>query len=1161
MINLSLVLKRARREWRQLGVLIVAVCLVTGFLALGPLYVRAMTQSGLQYAISSLSSTDLNLTFVSPTPYRNESWSFVNQQLGDLNAGLIRISRSSSAFGGFQFQYDEVTTELSPRSPYGYRAFAFSNLKDLVKLTDGRWPQRLAPPNSPDRTAANDAEAIAKGLGIYSRGEVEAVITPTVAKKARMEVGTRFVVGTRPENHVTINVVGIVEPINPNDPIWQSNGEAINGEVLDQSTGRGGVQGGNEGFNVGFIVTEGAYTDWISNATKLRNGENNSYVWQIGLNSGAINADNIGDVQSRMSYLINKMNIDYPGLFNLNPLLKVLNAYTDRISNTEAPVTLLSGAILVLMLYHLVTTVSLVLEQQMGEWSSLSSRGASTLQLVLLQGITMVLLGLIGFAVGPLIAMLILEVLTRVGPLAASTGGTMPISGIPTSSIQLSAIAAAASIIALTLPAFPAARRSLAEFKQLTARPPMRPRWARYWLDLILILIGLGFVARLLFFISGDLGQTLSLLASNPRKVIQAILDSANQTGGLGDPLNLIGPALLLTGVALLWLRLFPLLMGLLGKLFGRQNGLTGPLAIWDVERDPGHYAQLVLLLIGTLALGTAALALGFTRDQGAWSAAQQDVGGAVRLDLNTKTAAPVNWSSLPGVSGATILTRSETKYQVGLDQVFMVGVNADEMAKVFPATSDAVAPLRGERVDLLTGLPVPADITRLQIGVLAPDDARSQTPQKLTLALVLRDKLGNASSVTLNGNWTATPNTWVTFTGVVPPLATDRGSWDIAEMQFTPYSPELPSITGALFFDALQAVDANGKTTMLQDFENPLYGLFRNGQNIFDMGLQSNTAVSGHSSLRVFYAAARIAPDPQESSSDRDIQQAQDSAFQTLSLTSELPSLLPVPVVMSERMAEDEGRALRDDRLPLEVGMQGKVEIDLPSGKTDLNYKIVGIVRNFPSLAENQHFLLMDPLTLAQLVNKANQAPANLEPNQVWLELPARQPSQELIDTLKSTPGIAGKAFAWDRYNELLREPLPAAIAGMLYAGFWVSLLLSLLDFAFYLAVTARRRSLGFAVLRALGWNVNNIWALLVAEQAALVIPALLVGLALGAALAYVILPFLALVGGETLRLPVPYLIGLLLILLVGFGLLSFGAAWWLRRLKVNQVLRLGEE
>src|SRR5262249_31628046 len=184
------------------------------------------------------------------------------------------------------------------------------------------------------------------------------------------------------------------------------------------------------------------------------------------------------------------------------------------------------------------------------------------------------------------------------------------------------------AVVVLTLPAIPAARRSLAQLKQIVSRPPARPLWARFWLDVVIMLLGLAFLARLLFFISGDLGQTVSLLVMNPRQLIQLILDSANQTGGLGDPLNLLGPALLLTGVALFWLRLFPTLMRLIDGIIRRNNGLTGPLSVWNVERDPGHYAQLVLLLIGTLALGTAAISLGATRDTGAWASARLATGG-----------------------------------------------------------------------------------------------------------------------------------------------------------------------------------------------------------------------------------------------------------------------------------------------------------------------------------------------------------------------------------------------------------------------------------------------------------------------------------------------------------------------------------------------------
>ena len=120
----------------------------------------------------------------------------------------------------------------------------------------------------------------------------------------------------------------------------------------------------------------------------------------------------------------------------------------------------------------------------------------------------------------------------------------------------------------------------------------------------------------------------------------------------------------------------------------------------------------------------------------------------------------------------------------------------------------------------------------------------------------------------------------------------------------------------------------------------------------------------------------------------------------------------------------------------------------------------------------------------------------------------------------------------------------LPNAITGMLFAGFWVSLSLSVLDFGFYLVVTARQRLFTFAVLRSLGWNAGHIWRLLLIEQVTLVTPALIIGSIIGAGLAYLLLPFLALVGQETLRIPWLQLVGMLTILALSFTALMGIAA-----------------
>jgi len=48
---------------------------------------------------------------------------------------------------------------------------------------------------------------------------------------------------------------------------------------------------------------------------------------------------------------------------------------------------------------------------------------------------------------------------------------------------------------------------------------------------------------------------------------------------------------------------------------------------------------------------------------------------------------------------------------------------------------------------------------------------------------------------------------------------------------------------------------------------------------------------------------------------------------------------------------------------------------------------------------------------------------------------------------------------------------------------------------------------------------------------------------------------------GLKTLKLSLINLLGLPMIRIVGFGILLLGAAWWLRRMTINRVLRLGEE
>jgi hypothetical protein len=509
------------------------------------------------------------------------------------------------------------------------------------------------------------------------------------------------------------------------------------------------------------------------------------------------------------------------------------------------------------------------------------------------------------------------------------------------------------------------------------------------------------------------------------------------------------------------------------------------------------------------------------------------------------------------------VLTRAETEFKAGYTQVFLLGVDAAGIGQVFPELDQIVAPLKDKQVDLLPGIKLPEDAKRLQISAQVPEQSTSQfrgatlnRPESLNILVTLNDTYGSQASLTLSG--TLTPGAWAVFGADVPPAPAGRGPWSISRVQLAPYAQKVQWIGREIRLDTLQTLDANGKSTLLEDFEQDGSDWAPAARGFFRSELDAATAASGKRSLRVEFGVQRLANDPDPGLDDAARQAAQIKAFQTVDLSVAGVRQVAVPVVISARMAREEGRANRPDRMPLQAGDEGTLDLDFTGGKATLRYRVAGITRSFPSFQDDQYFLVLNARNVGQIVNPVVPSERQVGPNQVWLRLPDRQPGAGLNSALNRLPGVVpdSAVFAWDRYNQLLREP-PCRHRRMLSrdprycwpAGF------------FYLAVTVKRRSVGFAVLQALGWNARSLWTLLAAEQAALVIPALLIGILLGAAMAYVILPFLALIGGQTLSISAANLAALFVALIIGFGVISVGAAWWLRRMSVNQVLRLGEE
>lgn len=1100
---IQMILLRMWRERRLMLILLIGMSLVTSFLALGPLYVRTIAAAEFEGRLANARGIDLRVDISSEQAIPPDIRETFQRTMGQRIAGSRPFSDSTGAHCGFQYNPDAPPGPNSPRTTATgcYLSYAYPEFDALFTLAEGRNPVAGAP-----------------------NGVVEAVITDTMQADAGWQVGQRLVYGEDFNTAVTVEIVGIVAPQIPrSDPFWEGQ------TIFEAFTFFTSAIDSREERS--FIVTQADMTEYLNAAH-----ETTRHLWRILLEPDAIGAGEIDAVDNELRALTGAVRADYPQAQVTSTLDDLLQSFRENVASTQAPITFLSALVLIPMLYSMVTIAALTLQQQMGEWAMFASRGGSRTQLLAIQFVTVGLLNLVAVIFGPLLALGLLFFLTLVGPQAAIVD-PVHMATLSPDVLALSLVAALALQVALMLPAWDGANASLLHLQRGRSRPTTQPAWARYGLDAVLILGGVALLVRLYTLATGASATTL---LSDPSLLLRTLAQGEIELL-LSDPFNLAAPALLLTGLTLLWMRLFPLLIGLIGRLSERSNGLLLRLALWSIERDPAHYTRMVLLLIGTLALGTASLTLSATRDAGAWTVARSAVGADAAVTLADPTT--VEWEALPDVLGAASLFLLEPQSPqesilLGIDSAAL-SADFDDLAEIAPLLSAAESDLGGAR------LLQDAVAVRLDAYLAAPADGEPAITTELGLLLV--DGVGRESELWLTPDAPQVPETFQSYSAELP-----QGVAPFWVQGFILDSEqEGNTIRHSIVFDNLRGVAPDGAETLALSFSAETYGDIgwrSDGQGLPSATLFTETDLTseGADSLRVQY-----------------VQRTTRGLQPPVILGYRSRSLEPLPVVLSPQMAVALSQRARMER-PLRAGDSNRNTFDVasPSGpvRINLSYEVLA-VRDLNSLADRSVLLLLaDQRHLQQHINAGEGASLNAQADTVWLALAGREPSAATLTALDALEQVESVEFAWDRYSAFLREPLPNAISGVLFAGFWVSLLLSLMDFAFYLAVTTRQRAPTFAMLRALGWGRDRLPQLLLWEQALFVLPALVVGVLVGIALAALIVPFLALTGSQALRVPVLSVALMLLVLVLAFVAVLRLTAAALRQVDLNRVLRFGE-
>lgn len=1102
---IQMILLRMWRERRLMLILFIGLCLVTSFLALGPLYVRAIAAAEFETRFDSARSSSLRIDLTNDLPIDPAIQETVDATLGARVQSSRAYFSSAGAVCGFEYNPEnpEVFGALTTTTGC-YFAYAYPELDRLFEVVEGRWPQSGASP-----------------------GHVEAVITATMQEDSGWQLGKTLIYGEDTDSAIFVEIVGIVAPTLPqDDPFW--TGQFIFEEFTFFFTSIDSRQ------ERSFIFAEADYLDSVRAAQ-----ERTQFNWRIVIDRTAISAGEIPAIERELSGFTATVREMYPAMEISSLLDDLLLRFQESVAATQPPITFLSLMVLVLLLYNMVTIAGLIQEQQMQEWVMFASRGGSRLQLLGIQFVTVGMLTLVAVLIGPLFAAVLLFVLTVVGPQAAILDPSH-IGRLSQDVLLLSLAAGVALQIALMLPAWQGANDSLLRLKRAATRPE-QAIWLRYGVDFVLMAAGFVLLLRLYGLATG---ANLLTLLRDPAGLLRTLVEG-NIGILLSDPFNLAAPVLLVLGLTLFWMRLFPMLVGLLGRMIEGRTDLLLRLALWSIERDPGHYTRMVLLLIGTLALGTASLVLSATRETGAWEQAQNLVGADVAVTI-APDATESDWRRISGVRASTSVVLLEP--EAPADSI-LIGIQG-ESSDGFPVVQEVSSLVTEPDYDM-GGLQLPDNLTELRVDVHAEaPEEDGAAPIRTSLDVLLKDRAGRSLRLTLNADNPQQAETYLTYRAALP--ASAEAPLVFQRFSLTSEQDGQDTLRHTIYLDNFRGVSADGEEVLLLGFEPDTldqWSWLSSRQGLPSVTLTENDQffTEGRHSLRVRYVVQRTG--------------AQINAAQ---LGYRNVRLAPIPVVLSPEMAVALGRRTRDAS-PLQVGDTGAFTFDVLSPQlglvqVDVEAVVVDIREAFNAVEPDGLFLIADRDLLLRQINAGAGASLGVRADTVWLDLTGREPSGETTSQLNALSGVEAVVYAWDVYNQFLRAPLPNAISGVFFAGFWVSLLLSLMDFSFYLSVTLRQRASSFATLRALGWSQRRLPQLLLVEQALFVAPALIIGVLVGLLLAGLIFPFLALAGTQTLQLPIFSILLLLLIIVISFAGMLQLTATSLRKLKLTQIMRFGD-
>jgi hypothetical protein len=1113
-------LRRSRADWPIVASAGLICVLAATLLAAGSIFAGAVSIAGLHRVLVDAPPDAANIAV--------SSW----VSSGDADAAdttvTAALERTLGPIGG---RIDRLVMSESfalPEQPAGdvreLAVLAYAEgLADHTTIVAGAWPGG----------AASGGSAI------------PVAVTRQVADKLGLEIGERLQLesGIKPGSFVPIEIATVFSIDDPSAPYWWADAQVLDGVVTSASFVTHGP----------FFTTDRALASSAPTGTI-------ELVWHAFPDVDAVTLGEMGALRTRVGALRGSLDSTLPTHANVKTDLPDILATAERsLLVSRSGVILLTVQLVVLAVYAVLLSASLLIEHRQAGNAMLRSRGAGSTRIVALALIEGLLLTVPAALLAPWLAATALRAFNLAGPLA-DIGLTIE-PAVTADAYIAAAAAAGVCLVALTLPGV-LASRSYASVHGKVGRSETTGIGRRLGIDVALLAIA-------------AIGLWQLRLYGAP------LTRSIKGTLGL-DPLLVATPAIGLLAGALFALRIIPLLARLLERATTRGRGLVPSLGSRQLARRPLRYTRAALLLMLAMSIGVFAVSYTWT-----WTASQHDqaifqIGADLRVQPGSQLGSTPRWgldrayADVPGVAGRSPVER---------ESINLPGVSRSGQIVALDAT-DAPA-----LVHLRPDLSV-SPVTEL----MAPLAAARPTVE----------------AVRLRGD----PRT-VRFTVELKIGQLERSEYDEVTKTSVFVPAELSEIAGFRGLDPSIVVrDARG---LLHRFEGELLTV-DGGPHEVVIPLRAQADAAGASfagplDLLAVELLIRI-PERYQVPNARvtvgDVA-SEDSAGSRLPVPLELSGGWRSTVAYYGRPAHGVDPNIRGTALVATVGQPGIPALlgeDRFGGGTELRFapasiaavagteipivasdafltatasevgddvgmtiagvrrtvRISASVRAFPATDPADPVVVMDLATLS--LARFEETGAVEPPDEWWLSV--TNGSDDAVATALANPPFSSRVVLSEvgRSRALSTDPVALGIIGALAIGFVAATLFAIVGFVVSASVSARERITEFALLRALGLSSGQLSVWLSLENAALATVSLLVGTALGLVIAWVVLPFITVTQGAVAPYPpvevdVPWsVIGLL----VAAGVLALGTtvvvlAWLLPRIGLASVLRMRED